>query len=143
MCNCSLHRLPITFLKVSYSWPPPPFPCCSCPMVLLLLLLVLLLLMLLLPITDDGDRGDSAGMSDSVTAIETAAMITMTITARMIVLFIIHRASSSSCISTSCYRHSYFSYALEVLTICRFSISFCCIKVSYSILLPISSNRTK
>jgi hypothetical protein len=62
-------------------------------MVLLLLVLLLILLMLLLPIIDDGDSGDSAGISDSVIAIVTAAMITMTITARMIVLFIIHHVS--------------------------------------------------
>ena len=49
--------------------PPPCCCCCSCPVVLLLLLLscgwlLLLLMMLLLPITDDGDSGDSAGIND-------------------------------------------------------------------------------
>ena len=103
--------------------PPAPPPCCSCPMVLLLLLLLLLLLMLLLPITDDGDSGDSAGISDWVTAIVTTVMPTMTIAARMIVLFILHPVSSFSCISTSCCRTSYFSSPLLAKYNTTFSIS--------------------
>jgi hypothetical protein len=44
-----------------------PPPCCPCPCPMVLLLLpppLLLLLMLLLPITEDGDSGDRAGIND-------------------------------------------------------------------------------
>jgi hypothetical protein len=39
--------------KLTLDYQPPPCCSCSCPMVLLLL-----------PITDDGDSGDSAGIND-------------------------------------------------------------------------------
>ena len=47
---------------LTFDYHPPP--CCSCPCPMVLLSSPLLLLMLLLPIIEDGDSGDSAGIND-------------------------------------------------------------------------------